>query len=1271
MRIVIDMQGAQTESRFRGIGRYSLAFAQGIARNRGPHEVILVLNGLFPSTIDPISDAFRGLLPRGNIRVWSAPGPTREADRAAETQRQTAEVVREAFIRSLCPDVVHLTSLFEGFVDDAVTSVHGFDSETIVSTSLYDLIPLLNSDQYLAPNPDYKRYYERKIGYLRQADLLLAISEYSAEEARRHLGSVAGDIVNVSAAIEQCFVPTEVPEVARQNLLDRFGVDRPFLLYTGGSDERKNLPRLLQAFAVLPEPVRQGHQLLLAGKFSDGCLKRFASDIKVLGLSESSVRFSGYVSDEELVALYSLCKLFVFPSWHEGFGLPALEAMACGAAVIASNATSIPEVVSIPDALFDPMNVNEIASKMLMALTDEGFRQCLREQAATLSGRFSWDISAKRAIAAFEGVMAQRSTMDRIVPRRARMALVTPLPPDRTGIADYCAELLPALAEYYEIDVIVARPHAMGFWGLGKFPIRSEEWFRSNFHLFDRVLYQVGNSPFHDHMLQLMKDVPGVVMLHDFFLSGLMMWRELANGDHHAWSRALYDSHGMEPLAKRFSGCDLEEMKANYPANFGVVSAALGVLLTSNYSRDLVTRWYDGVDVSRLKVVPMLKPVVGVKHRCEAKKELFGQASKFLVCSFGFLDQTKLNHRIIKSWIDSPLSRSNDCMLVFVGENHGGDYGENLRKAIAESGCGDRIRITGYADTELFKTYLAAADVAVQLRTGTRGETSAAIYDCMAHGVPLIINSHGPMAEIDRDAVWMLEDCFTDQSLCEALDVLWKDRDRRELLGKRGLDLVASSHTPDIIAGRYHTEIEFIYGRARFDLSVLVKRLGQLEMKQADDTALSALAESLALDFPNKKPRNRILLDVTATSSNDLRTGIERVARAVSLELLKKAPVNMRVELVRLCHENGTWVHRYANKFALSLLSCDPDILEDEVVEASIGDILINLDLSDKFPPAERSGFYEDYRRRGVECHAVVFDVLPVTMPDVFPPGAHVGHSEWIDSVSRLDGAICISRAVQNELQSWLRSKGGGQRVEGNVSWFHLGADLSASFPTLGMPDNAYALLDRLRRSPTFLMVGTIEPRKGHLQVLAAFSQLWAAGVSVNLVIVGKEGWPALPDDMRRTIPGIVSSIRGHERLGMNLHWIEMASDEFVDALYSASACLIAASEGEGFGLPLIEAAQHKLPIIARDIPVFREVAGEHASYFSGHEAAALSSAIQVWLARYEAGTHTKSDELPWLTWGDSARQLLQSVALIPGLGSQRRNSDGESGGKHEAITEL
>ncbi len=172
------------------------------------------------------------------------------------------------------------------------------------------------------------------------------------------------------------------------------------------------------------------------------------------------------------------------------------------------------------------------------------------------------------------------------------------------------------------------------------------------------------------------------------------------------------------------------------------------------------------------------------------------------------------------------------------------------------------------------------------------------------------------------------------------------------------------------------------------------------------------------------------------------------------------------------------------------------------------------------------------------------------------------------------------------------------------------------------------AALTALSNGPSFLTVGTIEPRKGHAQVLAAFERLWDSGHDLRLVIVGKPGWK---------VEELIEKLRRHPKLGSLLFWFEDVSDAGLEQLYRACSCLIAASEGEGFGLPLIEAAQHGLPILARDIPVFREVAGEHASFFNGRTPEALVEAVSEWLKLRAQNRHPRSEGMPCLTWAQSA----------------------------------
>jgi glycosyltransferase involved in cell wall biosynthesis len=256
----------------------------------------------------------------------------------------------------------------------------------------------------------------RKLEHLKKASLLLAVSDSSRREALAHLGVSENQAVNTSEAIDEHFRPMAITKEEEETLREKFGILKPFVLYApGGFDVRKNVEGLIISYAQLSTALRQGYQLVIAGKISEGEKQKYLGLAKQHGLGTEYIVFTGYVSDEDLVRLYNLCELFVFPSIHEGFGLPVLEAMACGAAVIGSNTTSIPEVIGRIDALFDPHSEHSIAEKLKQVLTDEDFRNELKRHGIEQAKRFSWDESAKKAIEAFDGYFKVKNKIDKVV----------------------------------------------------------------------------------------------------------------------------------------------------------------------------------------------------------------------------------------------------------------------------------------------------------------------------------------------------------------------------------------------------------------------------------------------------------------------------------------------------------------------------------------------------------------------------------------------------------------------------------------------------------------------------------------------------------------------------------------------------------------------------------------------------------------------------------------------------------------------------------------
>ncbi|MBV9492190.1 MAG: glycosyltransferase family 4 protein [Verrucomicrobia bacterium] len=1056
MKIVLDLQGAQSDSRFRGIGRYSLALSEAIAREGPQHELWVALNGRFPGSIEPLRARFEAIIPRERICVFQIPGPVAELEPANAWRMQAAELARESFLAGLQPDLVHMSTLFEGFHNEVVASIGRLDSSVPTAVTLYDLIPLLEPDRYLS-RPGMRRAYLRRAQSLKQAGLLLAISESSRREAIEKLRIPGDRIINIAAGADPSFYRLEISPEQKSTAMRRFGLQRPFVLYTGGLEPRKNLAGLIAAFSLLPEVLRTGYQLAVAGRLYQGEAERIAKIARQHGLADHDVVCVGYTSDEDLRILYNTCVVFVFPSFHEGFGLPLVEAMACGAPVLGSNCTSIPEIINRPDALFDPRNAGDLAERLKNVLANAGLRQDLAEWGQQRARAFTWQASARTALDAFAAFRPVRAAASSTAAHfnaasRPQLAFIAP-PPAETGSAAFSTELLANLTGYYEITCVVDHTKKPDPWITANFAVRDAAWFETHAARFDRILYWFGDGPVLPARFDLLRKHPGVVALPEVYLGNL--WRRgIEPGEaSRALRKMLYESHGYPALVKEQSAG--EGALGIFPCHGQVLRDGLGAIVQDDAAFEITRRWFGDRALDRLRLVAPL-----------------------------------------------PLAP---------------DPAKNHPEQAARQ----------YADA--LENFSTRSDAARESRL-----------------------------------------------------------------------IKAIARIPTTV------------GPAEADLR---------------DSALALASNRTWFGWP------QILVDITILAKFDARTGIQRVTRGILRNLLLAPPPGYRIEPVRAVAGG----YAYARSFTCRCLGLADAGLPDDPVEIGRADTFLGLDwCADVVPPL--SEWFREHRRRGLRMIFVAYDVLPLVHPTFFPPGMASVARDWIRTVAEIaDGVVCISRTVADELHQWLNGTGWERLRPMGIGSFHLGADLHASLPSTGLPEGAADLLAKLRSRPSFLAVGTLEPRKGHRQVLAAMELLWSKGVDVNLVIIGKTGW---------MMNEFAEGLRQHAESGRRLFWLPGVSDEMLEQVYRSAHALIAASEAEGFGLPLIEAAQYGLPIIARNLPVFQEVAGGHAYYFDGQDPVTLAGALRSWLALGKAVPG--SSGMPWQTWEQSAKQLIEVVLEGP-----------------------
>ncbi|MGC8483887.1 MAG: glycosyltransferase, partial [Thermodesulfobium sp.] len=204
------------------------------------------------------------------------------------------------------------------------------------------------------------------------------------------------------------------------------------------------------------------------------------------------------------------------------------------------------------------------------------------------------------------------------------------------------------------------------------------------------------------------------------------------------------------------------------------------------------------------------------------------------------------------------------------------------------------------------------------------------------------------------------------------------------------------------------------------------------------------------------------------------------------------------------------------------------------------------------------------------------------------------------------------------------------------ITHLHLGFDISSAKHSDGLNEKDLKIFNTISQKPYFLMVSTIEPRKGHSQILKAFEILWKKGYDFNLVFVGKKGW--MVDDF-------INYVESHPQKDKKLFWPGHISDDLLEMLYKNAAATIVASEGEGFGLSIIESAYYKTPIIVRDTPVFREVAKDSAYYFPNtKDEKVLANSISEWYSLYRENKYPKPDSIQLMSWQEHTENLKEII---------------------------
>ena len=1228
MKIVIDSQGLQCESRFRGIGRYSMELTQALCRISSSHEFVLALNGAFRDTIEPIRALFEKNLSLGGVKVFEIASPIAEKKPENSWRIRASEVLRNWFLKSLEPDWLLVTSLFEGWGDDTCVSVPEKNPGYRTAVILYDLIPFIHPEQCFV-SPFHRSWYERKLDSLKRADLLLAISDATRQDGIDLLGLHQERIVTIGGGIEGRFHPIKRSVDARRELQEKYGLWEKFVLYVpGGFDWRKNFDTLFLSFSRLPREVREFHQLVIPGKLPEGNKKHLVEKAEELGIRHN-ILLPGYVSDEDLINFYNDTTLFIYPSLYEGFGLPLLEAIACGAPAIASNTTSIPEILSYERALFNPRDPESLSEKILEFLINDNLRKGVVQYGLEQIGQFSWNKVASRTLDALENFFPHK--------RAERWITVSD-----SGLFQQKRKRFLILKLDHRGDFLLALPALKKL--RAKYPTAVIDLLVASWNQAIAETLGLANSVFVFDFFQSQSSFSPLFKKEDFEA----LLRHMGPYDVAIdFRRQRETRHLLLKINAR--------LKVGYRTHDDQIDSALDIALDSESDQPgkVIRHNLRSASLQMMDLVDALGN--DVSDFVEFPEIVKGNWDKTGIAVFPFAGNP------IKEWgienfesLIGVLSDNQeiDIINLYCSEKETSSISSGIRgnpKVICHAGLGFQELVDS-----LRKNDLAVANNSF----GAHVSSFVGLKTVIIFGGHERVEEWGPVFGKGHRILHVdlpcspchlpgPKDCTHGMECLTRIDTQYVAKnvlDMLDLSKKNNLDekKKEASERPEKLDRKstvgMFTPLEGEPWLERFDV------FAALDSNQTpSDRDLRTLARSIVLNHPQRKHKE-LFVDVSELARVDAKSGIQRVVRSILEEWIEHPPNDFVVQPVYLSNEGGDWHYRYARRFSCSQgwqiqNSSKPDF----VVDPLENDLLFAPDLS-PFPVihATRSGMYDTWRSRGVNLFFLIHDLLPILHPEWFPKGASDSFQEWLECVARVStGLICNSHSTEKDLRDWLSAHPLKRVREVSLSVVHLGGNFITKAGECDVSDQSGQAFATPNSGTTFLMVGTLEPRKGHEQVLLGFDRLWKAGMDVNLIIVGKQGWK---------VKKLAKAIQSHSEFGKKLFWMKDLDDRQLDKIYRKVHGLIMASKGEGFGLPLVEAVQRKIPVITRDLPVFREILGDHALYFSGETGESLSEAILNWIDLKEACRLPNIGLARVLTWQESAQRFLSAICTGHGF---------------------
>ena len=795
MNVHFDLRCLQDNNfKHRGVGYHSVVLLEA-ARNFLPHDCELI--GLVDPLLPSLDECFRSLVDETSSVF--APNVAKSVSAFVEMSPMTHDPLLAA--RLLRND------------------------KTFKAAIVYDFIPLDMPQRYLATSMA-QDVYAAQLGWLQGYNHYFPISEYSSARLQELLPIPRSSIDVTGVALRRPF--EQQMEDGYQFAKSPLSIKLPkeYVLCVAGGDPRKNVEVLIQAHGRLRKKMPNLH-LIIVGNYGSKQISALETQHLLSNGNPSRLQFWSAIPDDELQTLYRFAKVSVSCSEIEGFSLPVIEAIACGCPMLVSDNAAHRELIQDDNHVFPGSDIERLSVLIHNVVKSPALRQSMLDSQIDISKRFT----ARKVTEAFwvpicRGIRKLKSSVrnasvlrGRKTARRPRLAILSPFPPDSSGVADYTRRTVQSLGKLVDVDVFtdasnpMATPEVKNFFPISEIPYTSGAY--------DSVLAIVGNSHFHTKIIEQQRRFGGPCLIHDNRLAELYVW----------WKGADYlISLAKKYLKKRPTVSEVEFWVQN-PGN--LPSMFFGELVDCSKPLIVHSRGIQQQCFKEHGVEPAYLPFscyrefdenkLSIEGRTEARQRLQIPLNQFVIISLGIVSPSKGPESCIES-IKLLKQQGIEAHFYFVGSS--GAMRQPLMEFAKAESVETQIHFTAdWVDERTYQDYVLAADIAIQLRNHFFGGLSGAMLDCIASGLTTVANDDLAEALDSPSFVLRVRDQLRPEEIAAVLAGAIRDRNHLDRL-PRSRQLYLEEHSFDRYAGKLLQVLGLSFGESDL-INNMDFRLGQ------------------------------------------------------------------------------------------------------------------------------------------------------------------------------------------------------------------------------------------------------------------------------------------------------------------------------------------------------------------------------------------------------------------------------------------------------------